>query len=562
MSLLHRWSLPSRGFTRDNSQDEECSDQTKFPTIHIGQLGPRRRTELSSVFYTLFEKPENRRGVRKVDRSEADEGLPLLASRRENVPSDIDIDFKDSHIRERQDIISTSKTPSPQNSTVELASGNVEVGNTGSGLGLTLDISAQITQQIDETPKIRSFSLSSTETQEAGNPDEPTHNRERRMLSASSCYPSEGMRSPDSGYHSPESATAHTADHFAEYQCFGRYPSQSSWHPPSIYTSEVSSSNTIGGKAQAILASSDISHDRAVAGQDDNLGASPFADPPKYPTESTCSHSTQPQPRPTILHAIDSQHKPSSTSEVTVPVLADEDAMSSQLDVRFMSYKRPTAQSASDSSDGYKPGGRRAVSTDRPCVSADTDRTIILAAKRPSGSDEEDAWSTIREAGERPLARRASWMRFFTLAGPNDSSTSLAQRLQKLKLKKWAKRMCSETKAWFELMGRPAKSTGFQARRRNWRYKVKKMTVKRAKKVRKGLGKNKNKSKSKSKEKKRWSIGKTIEITKKRMIQHKETADHFFGTLAERKSVQFGTVRLEKEDKVPGTHKRAQSCPV
>ncbi|KAI0537117.1 hypothetical protein GGR58DRAFT_514070 [Xylaria digitata] len=371
------------------------------------------------------------------------------------------------------------------------------------------------------------------------------------------------MRSPDSGYRSPESATAHTTNHFAEYQCFGRYPSQSSWHLPSIHTSEVSSSNTIGGKAGLALVSSDISHDCAVASRDYNLGASPFSGPPKYPTEPTCSHSAQPQRRPTIIHAIDSQQQPSSTSEVTVPVLANEDAMSSQLEVRFMSYKRPTAQSTSDGNDGYQLEGRKAGSVDRLRPSADTDRTILPAVERPSGSDEEDAWSTIREVRERPLARRASWMRLFTLAGSNGSSTSLAQRLQKLKLKRWTKRLCSETKAWFELVGRPvstAKPTGSQVRRRNWRYKVNKMTVKRAKKVRKGL--SKNKKKSKNKEKKRWSIGKTIEITKKRMIQHKETADHFFGTLAERKSLQFGTVRLEKEGRVPGTHKRAQSCPV
>ncbi|TGJ82595.1 hypothetical protein E0Z10_g6157 [Xylaria hypoxylon] len=558
MSLLHRWSLPTRGFARDRSKDGESSDQFKFPTIHIGQLGPRQRANLSSVFSTLFEKPEDRRSIRNADCSEAADDLRLLASRRENVPPDTD--FKPSHTHEHRDITPVNSTPSRENSTLELVSKYFEAGNTEPSSCLMPGIFGQVSQQIGETPNVRSFSLSSTEARETENLDKPSPFKPAdRISSASSCYPSEGMRSPVSGHCSPEPVTARTMNYFTEYRCFGQYPSQSSWRLSNMDINEASSNNTFRGKTQATLAGSDTASDYAVASQNYNFESYPFTNPPEECTGPTCSHSTQVRRRSTIIHAIGPQQKPSSTSEITVPILENKDSISSQLEVSFIGYKQTNARSTSGDDNDCQLEGRNTSSADRLRPSADTDRTMLAAVRRSSRSDEEDGWSTIREIGERPLSRPASWLQLFTLTTRNSSSNNLAQRLQKLKLRRWAKRVCFKTKARFELVGRPvstAKPTSPKVRRRNWRRNMKRNTGKRVKKVGKGLGKNK-----KNKSKKHWSLGMTIEVTKKRVMQHKETADHFFGTLTKRKSLQFGPFRSEKEDKFLSTHKRMRSCP-
>ncbi|RWA03894.1 hypothetical protein EKO27_g11212 [Xylaria grammica] len=559
MSLLHRWSLPSRSFTRDKPQDGEPSSRSKFPTIHIGQLGPHRRANLSTVFSSLFEEPENHSSRRNEDRSEAADDLLLLVPRRENVPPDTG--FKYSHIHERRGATPVGAALAQQSSTLELVSKNAEVGDTEPPSYLMPGIFGRTTQQIEEAPKVRSFSLSSTETCETEDLDEPPPlTPAKRILSGSSCYPSEGMRSPSSGHCSPEPVTTRTMNYVAEYRRFSQNPYQNPWHLSSICTTEALSSNAVRGKAQIALTSSGIAPGRVAATQNNNLESSPFADPPDDRTELTFPYGTQPQHGSTVPHAIDPQQQPSSTSEITVPILENEHAVSSQLEVSFMSYRQANVRSTSDDGNGCRLEGRNAGSTDRLRPSADTDRTTLTAVRRPSESDGEGARSTIRGTGERPLSRAASWMQLFTLTAANDSSNTLAQRLQKLKLRKWAKRVYFKTKARVELMGSPvptAKPANAGVRRRNWRLKMKKNAAKRLKKVRKGLGKSVEKNKSR----KYWSLGRTLEITKMRVMQHRETANHFFGALAKRKSVQFGLLTSEKNDEVLGTHQRVQSCP-
>ncbi|KAI1345735.1 hypothetical protein F5Y01DRAFT_299706 [Xylaria sp. FL0043] len=235
--------------------------------------------------------------------------------------------------------------------------------------------------------------------------------------------------------------------------------------------------------------------------------------------------------------------------------------MSSQLEVSFMSYKRPDARTTTDDGDDdQQPEVRNPFSVDRLHPSEDTDRPMVTAIRRSSTSDEESAWSTIHKVRERPLSRATSWMQLLAKTRSNGSSNTLAQRLQKLKLKIWAKRVCFKTKARFEWVGRPvstskvARSKGH--RRRRWRIKMKKTALSRVKRVRKGLGTKKQKGK------KRWNVGETLKVTKKRMmVQHREMADHFFDTLAKRKSLQFALFRSEKGDKIAVSHKRVRSCP-
>ncbi|KAI0426682.1 hypothetical protein F5Y09DRAFT_333949 [Xylaria sp. FL1042] len=567
MSLLHRWSLPSRSFTRDRSQDGEPTDQSKYPTIHISQLGSRRRANLSSVFSTLFEKPENRQSIRNADdRGEVADDLPLLASRRENVRPDTESRY--SHDHECPDIMTPVETvPLRKYSMSEPKSKSAAtIGNTASLPRFASGVFDQVTRQVDGKPKARTFSLSSTETHEKDNRSESfplksveTTDHCDRSGSASSFYPSEGIRSPVSGYFSPQLAPTCSIDYFAEYRRFGRYSSHSSWYLSSAHMNETLASDAIVEKVQDALVTGDAAPNSVITGQNCNFGAPSFVSLPRDRMDVACSNENHLRHTSSILHRVEPQQKPSSNSEITVPILENEDATSSQLEVSFMSYKRQEARNTTEDDDnGHEPKGRNASSVDRLHLGVDTDRTIRTATGRSSTSDEEGAWSSIHEVRERPLSRATSWAQLLTLSSSNGSSNTLAQSLQKLKLKRWAKRVCFKTKARFELVRRPVttvKVTRSKVRRRKWRRKMKKTALSRIKKVKKSLGTTKRKGKN------RWNLGETLEVTKKRMMQHKEIADHFFNTLGKRKSLQFGLFRSEKEDKIVDTHKRVRSCP-
>ncbi|KAI1166622.1 hypothetical protein F5B18DRAFT_57516 [Nemania serpens] len=547
MSLLYRWSLPTRGFIRDKFQDGESSGRSKYPTIQIGRPDSHRRPDLSSAFSTLFVSPENRRGIRNAeDRSGNVDDLPLLAPRRENLLPEISLKY--SHTHGCQDINPIETTSPSKINRFGSELKDAEIGRTVSPPYLTLGDFGQGTHPINETPKIRSFSLSSAQTAEEKNLDEPLalqssilSDRCERIRSASSSYPSEGIRSPAAGYHSPDATIARTKDYFAEYRRYGQYPSQSVCDLFSMPRSEESSSGNVRAHIQATPVGRDTGSDCALA--------SPNSTPKPSPLTHSSEELMKP-PCPNVIHEVTQQQISSSNSETTVPILTNEDSISSQLEVSFMSYKRLSARGTSDE---HRVDGREAASTDRLRLSEDTGRSVLTAVRRASVSDGQDAWSTIRDVGEEPLSRRASWARLFTLAAPRRSSNALSQRIQKLRLRKWVKRVCWKTKARFELIGRPVSKTkhaSFRVKRRKWGYKKRKIHVARNKK-----------GSPRKKEEKRWSVGKNVEAIKERARQHKRLADDFFGALAKRKSLPFGLPKSEQDNTTLVTHKRVQSCP-
>ncbi|KAI1747546.1 hypothetical protein F4782DRAFT_520731 [Xylaria castorea] len=479
MSLLHRWSLPSRGFIRDKSQDGKTSDRTKFPTIHIGQPGPRRRPNLSSAFSTLFEKPENRRSIRdSEDRSQAVADPPPSVHRRENVPPDTNSKY--SHAHKYQDTTPFEKPSLRQSGGFESARKRTEIDRARPPSYRVPGALGQVTHQVDEAPNTRSFRLSITGTNETGNQDEP-HLQEsiiptngcERIRSASSSYPSEGIRSPAAGVRSPEPATTRSTNYFTEYRRYGRYPSQNTWQLSSMATSETSPGATVEERIQAALGIGDTSSSSAVAGQSSSPRTFPSVDPPRDYTESTQPDTNRSRYASTITHR-EQKQKPSSAGEITVPVLADEDALSSQLELSFMNYKRPSARNTPGNGNNFQLEARIARSTDRLRQSVDTDRSILTEVRHTSVSDGDGAWSTIRGVGEKRLSRPASWMQLFTSTTSHVPSDTLAQRIQTLRLRKWVKRVCFKTKARFELVGKPipmSKRLGVKVRQRKSRRK-------------------------------------------------------------------------------------------
>ncbi|KAI1739456.1 hypothetical protein F4680DRAFT_466327 [Xylaria scruposa] len=450
MSLLHRWSLPSRGFSRDRSQDGKTSDRIKFPTINMGHPVQRRRGNISSAFSTLFEKPKNRRTIRdSEDHIQAVAHPSPSVHSCENVPPDTNSKY--SHTHKYQDATPV-KILSPRLLT------ELEYAPLRNGPDSMPGALSQVTHHVNETPKIRSSRLSSSGINEMGNQDEP-HTQEsigptsscEKIRSISSSYPSEGIRSPVAEVRSPEPGTTRSSTHFTEYRRFGRYPSQSTWQ---LSTSETSPEATVEERIQAALGTSDVTSSSAIAGQSSSPGTLPCIDPPRDDTKSTQPDASRSRYASTIIPG-EPQQKPTTTSETTVPVLANDDALSSQLEVSFMNYKRPSARSTPAIGNAYQLEARIARSTDRLRQSVDTDRSILTAVRHSSESDGDDAWSTIRDMRQKRLSRPASWMQLFTSTTAHVPANTLTQRIQTLRLRKWAKRVCFKTKARFQLVGKP-----------------------------------------------------------------------------------------------------------
>ncbi|KAJ8123191.1 hypothetical protein ONZ43_g799 [Nemania bipapillata] len=552
MSLLNRWSFPSRGFIWDKSQEGVSPGQSKFPTMHISQPGPRRRPNLRSALSTLFDKPESRCRIRDSEGgNEAANDLPLLVPRREHASAETN--FRYAHSHECEDT-SPIEIPFPTGSNRrKFVSKDGESGIAHPASYPGPKSAGQGTHQMTETPKIRSFSLSSTETAGKETRAGPltlqpavTADNGETVCSGSSSYPSEGIRTPIAACLSPEPMTARTKSYLAAYRRYGQYPSQSMDTPASMPASEEDADSTAREDMQVVP-------DSSLAPSNYINTISPLFTNPYQDSriEPACSK---------IMDTAYQQQKSSKDSEVTDPVL--ENTISSQHEANITSSQpsgfRGTpgdgdgdsdGDDEDDDDDGFRAQDKDFASTDCLRLSRDTDTTIFTAVRRSSVSlsDGEDVWSTIRGVGETRLSRAASWLQLFTVSATDGSSGTLTQRMRKLKLRKWAKRACFKTKARFQLMGKPASTA------RRTRSKVRRRKVRHMKK-RKG-------GKEAKKGEKYWSVSKTLDATKERVRQHKKMADEFLGSLVKRKSMQFGLLRSGKENKAGSSHKRVKSCP-
>ncbi|KAJ3562278.1 hypothetical protein NPX13_g8623 [Xylaria arbuscula] len=526
MSLLQRWSLPSRGFVRDKSHDEEePTEQAKYPTMHLGQLGPRRRGNLSSVFSTLFEKPESRHNVRReTNEIQVADDLPLLASRRENIRPDAD----SGHSREceHENPVTTIGTApllqggmftSPsRNSTVDVCS--------GSSPSMAADVVAQSTPQASEKWRPRCFSLSSTTTHETVEGDEfddelpfitsaEKAKIRERCLSASSSYPSEGMRSPMSGHCSPEPATSQTMKYFSEYRRFGQYPSKSSWHLANTNTDELPAS---GDHERNTTTTSASSATETVTPAVCTMASQAYDyRPPAFPNsrearmDPTCADRMQSDGRSSPLPGLGAHQKPSSTSEVTVPILENEDAISSRIEVSFMSYRRPQAKSTSSSSENQERNTARGLHP-----SEGIERTMLTAVRQRSltdhsdnNDDDDDGACVCRSSRSENGPRGACFKtraRFELVGRPVSVPIPLSSSPPPPASEASAASSGSKFTKLIKLAGSRRVSVVGIGRRRKWRLRMKR--------VRRSFGKKKNKGKKDKNDTKKKGKGSDIKV--------------------------------------------------
>ncbi|KAI8629562.1 hypothetical protein F5Y19DRAFT_484919 [Xylariaceae sp. FL1651] len=548
---LHRWSLPTRTFARDKSENAESSGQVKFPTVHIGQPGPRRKVNLSAAFATVFEKPENYQSTPNPEGrglGTSDLQQPL-APRPENVPPVLNL--KSSHAHEFQntapiDIDTTSLDTLNKSESVFRNTGTNEIK---SNQYLLSGIFDQITHPLNEALKVRSFSLTSTEDNEKRQQDElssslPTKSTDtlEKIRSTSSSYPSEGIRSPLSQCRSPE-PTTYTKSFISEYRQYGTYPSHTSWYPSEASMNDISAGDATRNESPKVTVSSITDSSCNTTNQIYKPLRSFIRYAPEDYTEPTPTVVAQSRCNSSTFHGTGQDPQRSSNSEIMVPILENENAMTSQLEVSFMSYKRSNALSTSDVNDQRNISNDGSTGRLRP--HEDTDETTQTTLRQPGKPDRGGIFSAIRDAREKRQSLAESWAQIFTLATANGSSTTLSQRFQKFKLRKWVKKVCFKTKTRFGLIVRavPAsKSAKSKASSRKWRHK---------KKVIKGR---------KNPKRKYLGISTTLTPTKERAKKHKKTADRFFDTLTAKKSLQLQPGRSEKENN-DAIHRRVQSCP-
>ncbi|KAI0165508.1 hypothetical protein GGR57DRAFT_512592 [Xylariaceae sp. FL1272] len=236
----HVWSFPSRGgFTRNKSIDDDLIEPHKFSTVFVGQPNPHPTRDVSSAFKDLFGVPRNRR-LRSDN--------PQVIATNEN--SNPRASVKSYFFNEAQDRPIRDRDATPRNSAIK----PVREPSTVVAKDVILSSrhglydSTQVSYQNDNGPRMRSFSLSSSESQDAK--DQNMFIPLSRILSSdtvdrlqfrsvSSSYPSEGIRSPISSASSPK-PVGQTSDVAAEYCRFGKYPSRENWNATEVSLTQVS----------------------------------------------------------------------------------------------------------------------------------------------------------------------------------------------------------------------------------------------------------------------------------------------------------------------------------
>ncbi|KAI1210897.1 uncharacterized protein F4807DRAFT_466765 [Annulohypoxylon truncatum] len=526
---LNRWSLPSRAFNREKSQDSSSSQRRKFPTIHIGNPGTRRRANLSSAFASLFDRDENRQNpIIPDDENNTKELLPL-STRIENIPSPPRL--KDA---KHDSGLHQSDTPIYSASRDRVA-----------GLFTKQD---EVTKRshpailLDECgPHARA---SRTNTMGAIKP--PTTITSVR--SASSSYPSEGLRSPPEHSVSPQLNTW-SESFMSEMTPYGMYPSEESLSRSTFSTNEISVPSDRGGQClMEELAAvggisdtetrttsrdytskpplSDITTIGSSRGQGDNLSETCHdGDPTSLPTQEVQGPFTQMNG----IHLLDGQF--SSTSAVYGSFI--------ELESSF----RPDS---SEEEFPFRPSNTGSL--DRLRQSTETHET------RPTKIQWVKCNTMPASISQKPplrdrLAITAAHFENQNLPGlhfrgSSDSSNNLVQRIHKFKFRKWIKKVCLRTKVRFGSVVRIEASSPKALSKR----KLKPQKLQRAKKS-KGAHKAKPKPKRvhwKKFEKK----AKSQDGKRRRLVR----------SLQKKKSIQLPVQGTEQEISSLG-HRRIQSCP-
>ncbi|KAI1409639.1 hypothetical protein F5Y13DRAFT_203300 [Hypoxylon sp. FL1857] len=540
---LHRWSLPNRAFNREKSKDSDSSLRGRFPTIHIGNPGTRRRANLSSAFASLFEKDENRLNARMPD----DARLPMkeiqpLSARMTNIPSPSRLkDAKYDTGIHRPD---TPIYLIPKHKVVEKLS--PKEGEVPKECNLTIPL-----HEGDQYAK--SLGVNTPEF-----PKSPTS--ASRIRSASSSYPSEGIRSPPENCLSPQLNTW-SESFMSELSLHGPYPSKQTSNESTIETKDISNLSDRVGQClmEELAAAGGISDTDTRTTSRDYTFKPPLSD---IISVGSPQEQRYKQPGQSGDPVVETTRKASDSApcrDVMHGMLCGQGSSTSAVHGSYPELLSSIEMSSSDDDVPFRPS--KTGSTDRLRLSTETGITPFsnIEGKNQGSLCNNMPASMSRKRPPRdiitlPISRSdnqpLSGLRF---RDSNGSSTTLVQRIQKFKFRKWFKKVCLRTKVRFDNVVKQEMLSPSSPKALG-RKKSKSQKPRRPKKL---GGSSKVKAKAKSKSAKFHTkppkvAKKTGKISKKR-----EGKTHrFIRSLKKKNSVQ-----LPSRNKSDASHRRVQSCP-
>ncbi|KAI1377760.1 hypothetical protein F4677DRAFT_415433 [Hypoxylon crocopeplum] len=535
---LYRWTLPSRAFTREKTKNNDPSPRGKFPTVHIGAPGTRRRANLSSTFASLFDRDENDLNATTIDDARpAPKELQTLSARAGNVsvPSKSD-DMKCgvSFHRPGTPIHLTSRRRGTDSYCLKQVEAFKEphIGSL-----LTEHNSYVQPPGGDASEGIRS-------------PPSIT-----RVRSASSSYPSEGIRSPPDHCRSPLMNTW-SESLVSELSRFGTYPSHETTSESSISTNDVSIlDHRVGQCLMAELAAAGGISDTDTRTTSEDYTAKP-------PLSDITSVDSLQGHRVKVLEAcrgndlatgIIQKDQNSPPRGNAIPTLDGQGSSTSAIRRSFPELRLSTCVSSFEDNIPFRLSN--AGSTDRLRPSTESRATRSTKVHRQTKDNPYNtmpAHVSTRRIPRGPIAAITSGCHFDETQMPglhfkhsNESSTTIVQRIQKFKFRKWIKKVCLRTKVRFDNVIKLEASP-------------------------KALGKRKSKSQKSRRPKKHgkanrvransmmayWPTPKPTEKTRRDDKEQERKAHWFIRSLRPKHSIQ-----LPVQEKVTVSHRRVQSCP-
>ncbi|KAI1658552.1 hypothetical protein F4813DRAFT_395812 [Daldinia decipiens] len=499
---LHRWSLPSRAFSREKPKDGDPNHRTRFPTIHIGDTITRRRANISSAFANLFEKDENCTNT-------AENSCACLTSN----------DLRPLSCIENITSSTRSKVTKRDDGSDRIGKAALKMSGVITRFPSGQEVSLQETLQESNTrnPFNDHNHVKSSEGS-ASDDDSPTSLT--RVRSASSSYPSEGIRSPPDHCASPRLDTW-TEDFIADVSHYGTYPLG---NPPSKSSASTNDVSVLGNRAGKCLME-ELAAAGGVSDTDTRTASRGYT--PRPPLSDVASASC---PREQLDKDYDSDHFATARQELLDvsqrAILSVLDGQGPSTSAIHGSYPDLGLSHTSSSDEEFPFRSNHTSSMDHLRRSAETCRTHF--PKKIHWKNQGNTYHTMPAAIARDGSRRgrlpevspplASTLQpGFHYRESNSSSTTLVKRIQKFKFKKWIKRSYRSRKS----------------KRQGGAYKAKAKPTK-----------------------SRWKSFKTTNKTNKSTQGREGMAHRFMNSLRPKHSIQFPIREKSKAE-----HRRVQSCP-
>ncbi|KAI0888960.1 uncharacterized protein GGS22DRAFT_152802 [Annulohypoxylon maeteangense] len=532
---LHRWSLPSRGFNREKSHDSDSSQRKKFPTIHIGNPGSRRRANLSSAFACLFDKDENRQiPLFPADGNNTKELLPL-SNRIENIPSPSRL--KDGKQDPPIHQLDAPNYKIPKDQVADIFTKQDEV-----------------LKQLHPVVLLNECGLHvrSSGVNTLGAIKSPTNFPSVR--SASSSYPSEGLRSPPEHSVSPPLNTW-SESFMSEMTRYGPYPSQKSSSRSTISTTDISTpSDKVGQCLMEELA--------AVGGISDSETRTTSRDYTSNPLSdiTTIGSSKELEDNSSeTCHDSESTTRPeqevrglSLTRGNGIHLLDGQFSSTSAVYGSFLELESSFRHGSSSEEFPFRPSNTGSL--DRLRQSIETSETRPTKIQWGKCNTMPASISQKPPLRDRLAITSAHFdnqnLPGLHFRGSSESSSNLVQRIHKFKFRKWIKKVCLRTKVRFDSAIRIEASSPKALGRR-------KLISQKLQRAKRGKGAYKAKSKPK---KVHWKHPKVATKIGGKPKDQKGRGHRFIRSLHKKNSIQL-PVQLPDEEKSSVGHRRVQSCP-